>query len=165
MMIRSLRQHWPSRKTEWLMAGFLATWGIYVLLNPSLFSNPATGVLYAGLTAVSGYFTAYPALFWGGAAFLIGLCRAVALFVNGAYTRTPLVRVVASFLSMFILTQVLIGLWKSGVPNTGIIVYAWLVVADLLSAYRAAVDVVYAEKHRHDVRESSRAASDFRLAA
>lgn len=157
-IIRSLRQHWPARKLEWLMAGFMLTWGWYVLLHPDLFTNPETASLLSGLADVSAPFTAYPALAWGGVCFLVGLTRGIALFVNGAYTRTPLIRLIASFASMFIVTQITISLWESGVPNTGLVVYPWFVIADLLSAYRAAVDVVHAEKQREVEKETRRAA-------
>lgn len=157
MIIRSLRQHWPARKMEWLMAGFLLCWGVYVLLHPGLFTDPATSVLLAGLASISAPLTIYPALAWGGVAAMTGLCRAMALFVNGAWTRTPMVRLIASFVSMFVLTQIVVGLWKSGVPNLGLVCYPWFVVADLLSAYRAAVDVVHAEKQREVIKESRRA--------
>lgn len=159
MIIRSLKQHWPARKLEWLMSGFMLAWGWYVLMHPGLFTNPETANLFRGLAELSSPITQYPALLWGGSSFMVGLCRAVALFVNGAYTRTPLIRLVASFISMFIVTQIVIGLWKSGVPNTGLVVYPWFVVADLLSAYRAAVDVVHAEKQREVQKETRRARS------
>lgn len=139
------------------MAGFLTSWGLYVLFHPQLFTNPATGALFSGLAVISEPVTRYPALAWGGGAFLIGVGRAVALFINGAWTRTPLIRLVACFVSMFIVTQIVVGLWQSGVPNTGLVVYPWLVIADLLSAYRAAVDAVLAEKQREDEMETRRA--------
>lgn len=154
MIVRSLRQHWPARNLEWIMSGLMISWGMYVLLHPSLFTAPETISLYSGLTAISGHFTQYPALAWGGLAFLIGLGRAMALFINGAWTRTPLIRLVASFLSMFLVTQIVIGLWRSGVSNTGLVVYSWLVIADLLSANRAAIDVVHAQKQREDQKET-----------
>jgi len=157
MLIRSLRQHWPARKLEWLMAGFMIAWGLYVLLNPRLFTQPETAAVLSGLAMISAPFTIYPALAWGGVSFLVGLTRGLALFVNGAYTRTPLIRLIASFASMFIITQICIGLWRSGVPNTGLVVYPWFVIADLLSAYRAAVDVVHAEKQREVQKETRRA--------
>lgn len=156
MIIRSLRQHWPARKMEWLMSGVLIAWGWYVLMHPGLFTSPATATLFSGLASISAPVTEFPALLWGGGAFLVGLARGIALFVNGAWTRTPLIRVVASFISMFIFTQIVIGLWQSGVPNTGLVVYPWFVVADLLSAYRAAVDVVHAEKQREVPKETRR---------
>lgn len=157
MIIRSLRQHWPARKMEWLMAGFLVCWGLYVLLHPELFTNEASRVMFAGLAAITSEVTQYPSLAWGGAAFVTGVLRALALLVNGAWTRTPLVRLIASFVSMFIVTQIMQGFWVSGVANTGLVVYPWLIVADLLSAYRAAVDVVHAEKQREINKESRRA--------
>ncbi len=145
MIIQSLRQHWPSRKMEWLGSGFLMSWGFYVLFHPELFSQTATAEVFRGLAALSAPFTEYPALAWGGLAFAVGLARAVALFINGAYVRTPAIRVATSFISIFILTQICLGMWHSGVPNTGLVVYPWLIIADLISAYRAAMDVVYAE--------------------
>lgn len=156
MIIRSLKQHWPARKLEWLMSGVLISWGLYVLFHPGLFHDPRTRELFSGMAGMAELFNAYPALLWGGAAFLTGLTRSIALFINGAMTRTPMVRLLGSFVSMFIVTQVAVALWKSGVPNTGLVVYPWLVVADLLSAYRATVDVVYAEKQRHDNKEAGR---------
>lgn len=156
MIIRSLRQHWPARKLEWLMSGFMIAWGIYVLLHPGLFTDPATAQVFGGLAALSAPISEFPALVWGGSCFIVGLGRAIALFVNGAWTRTPLIRLIASFISMFIVTQIVIGLWQSGVPNTGLVVYPWFVIADLLSAYRAAVDVVHAEKQREVEKETRR---------
>lgn len=156
MVVESLRTHWPARKMEWIMAGIMVSWGSYVLGHPAIFHHPATGAVFSGLAAISDPFTPYPALFWGGITFTAGGLRGAALFINGAWTRTPLVRVIASFLSMFIFTQIIIGLWQSGVPNTGLVVYPWFVVADLLSAYRAAVDVVHAEKQREVEKETRR---------
>lgn len=157
MIVRSLRQHWPARKLEWLMAGFMMTWGLYVLIHPQLFTQTETASVLSGLARLSAGITEYPALAWGGAAFFVGLGRSFALFVNGAWTRTPLIRLLASFASMFIVTQIINGLWQSGVPNLGLVVYPWLVIADLLSAYRAAVDVVHAEKQREVIKETESA--------
>lgn len=156
MVIVSLRAHWPARKMEWLMSGFMVTWGLYVLLNPELFTDPASAIFFEGLRATAQPISEFPALVWGGICFVVGLGRAVALFINGAWTRTPFVRLIASFVSMFIITQIVLSLWDSGVPNTGLVVYPWLVIADLLSAYRAAVDVVHAEKQRVVNKETRR---------
>lgn len=165
MILQSLKQHFPARAIEWLNAGALASWGLYVLLHPQMFTNPATRELFAGLTEITWGLTADPALLWGLTALLVGLARAVALFVNGAYGRTPLVRLGTSFASAFIWTQVIIGLMHSGVPNTGLVVYSWLVVADIISAYRASQDAVYAEKQRRDSWEFSGRAVNRRIIA
>lgn len=152
-MITSLRQHWPIRKLEWMNAFFLVSWGLYVLLHPQLFTQPGTSTVFSGMTVMVSDITDYPALVWGGGAFGAGLIRVVALFVNGAYARTPIIRVVTSFISMFILTQIFFGLWQTGLPNTGLVVYPWFIFADMLSAYRASVDAVHAAKHSQDMKD------------
>lgn len=160
LFIQSLRQHWPARKSEWFMSAVMTTWGLYVLLHPEMFTGPSTAMLLSGLAMISAPFAIDPAVFWGSVCFFVGLGRAVALFINGAWTRTPLIRVAASFVSMFIFTQIVIGLWDSGVPNTGLVIYPWFVVADLISAYRAATDAVLAQKQRV-VGKETRSVSSF----
>lgn len=150
MLIVSLKQHFPARIPEWWMSFMLVLWGGYVVLHPGLFTDPATRVIFSGMTAMSGDYD--PAGLWGLSAVVVGMIRGCALFVNGAYTRTPMIRLLTSFMSAFIWTQVSIGLYKSGVANTGIVVYAGLVTMDIVSAYRAATDMVFAEKVRHDLK-------------
>lgn len=151
MLIIQLKRHFPARWPEWFMSGLLFMWGVYVALHPDLFDHPQTATVLAGMKSmVSGF---PPSAAWGVSAVVLGLVRAGALFVNGAYTRTPLIRLTMSFLSAFIWTQVFIGLLKTGIPNPGLVTYAGLVVMDLVSAYRAATDVVFAEKARHDINK------------
>jgi len=40
MLIQSLKQHFPARFPEWMMAGMLSSWGAYVVLHPELFTDP-----------------------------------------------------------------------------------------------------------------------------
>lgn len=154
MLILSLKQHFPARWPEWFMAGMSVVWGAYLSLHPELFTQDATRTVLSGLKAMAGPFE--PAALWGLTTVLLGVIRAAALFVNGAYTRTPFIRLIMSFASAFVWTQICIGLMKSGVPNTGIIVYGGLVVLDIVSAYRATTDTVYAEKMRHDLKQERR---------
>lgn len=158
MLIQSLKQHFPARFPEWLMSGVMATWGAYVILHPQLFTAPTTAALLAGLASMSDWTGYTPAAVWGLCALVVGLFRAAALFVNGAYARTPIVRLIASFISAFIWTQITIGLMRIEVPNTGLVVYGWLVIADVASAYRASLDVVVAESHRIQAKEGPRRA-------
>lgn len=154
MLIISFKKHFPARWPEWYMSGLLFCWGTYVALHPELFTSPATREILAGLTEMAGNFP--PAAIWGLSAVMTGLIRAAALFINGAYTRTPLIRLIMSFASAFIWTQVFIGLLKSNIPNMGLTVYAGAVVVDIVSAYRAATDMVYAEVARHDMKQDRR---------
>lgn len=151
MLIVSLKQHFPARLPEWWMSLQLVMWGSYTVLHPGMFTQPSARIMFSGMVEMAGSFP--PAGLWGLSAVFIGCIRAGALFVNGAYSRTPLVRLSMSFLSAFIWTQICLGLWKSGVENTGVVNYAGLVMLDIASAYRAATDVVYAEKVRHDLRK------------
>lgn len=154
MLIVSLKQHFPARLPEWFMAGLTFAWGVYTVWHPELFTQEATRALYSGLSAMAGDFP--PAALWGLSAVVLGLIRGTALFINGAYIRTPMIRLFMSFASAFIWTQICIGLIKTGVPNTDLVVYGGLVVLDILSASRAATDTVYAEKMRHDMKQEHR---------
>lgn len=151
MIIVELKRHFPARWPEWFMSGFALAWGSYVNLHPELFTQSATRQSLAGLATMAGSFP--PSAIWGLSPVILGLIRGAALFVNGSYTRTPMIRLFMSFASAFIWTQVFIGLLKSGVPNTGLIAYGGFVVLDLVSAYRAATDTVYAETARQQVKQ------------
>ena len=150
MLIVSLKEHFPARFPEWLNSGVLFSWGAYVALHPDLFTNPATAQLFSGLAEMTWGLDYNPAALWGLVGVVVALVRASALFVNGAYTRTPMIRLCMSFASAFIWAQVVIGFMNSGVSNTGLVVYGWLVVADIASAYRAGHDLALAEKQRLD---------------
>jgi len=152
MLIVSLKQHFPARWPEWFMAGTSFMWGAYIALHPQVFTQEATKEILAGMAAMSGEFP--PAALWGLSTVVLGMVRGTALFVNGTYTRTPMIRLVMSFASAFVWTQVCVGLLMTGVPNMGIVVYAGLVVMDIVSAWRAATDTVFAEKLRHDLKQS-----------
>lgn len=151
MIIVELKRHFPARWPEWFMSGFAFFWGLYVSYHPQVFTQSATRETLAGLANMAGSFP--PAAIWGLSPVILGLIRAAALFVNGQYTRTPMIRLFMSFASAFIWTQVFIGLLKSGIPNTGLVAYAGFVVLDIVSGYRAATDTVYAEKARHETKQ------------
>ncbi len=147
MIIATLGQHWPARKLEWIMAGLSSSWGLYVLFHPEIFTDPRTSELYAGLADLTPG-GLIPHLFWGWTAALVGVLRAGALYINGAHVKTPFARALAAFVTMFVFSQVVFGLWATGIANTGLVVYSWLVVADMISAYAAGKDAITAEVHK-----------------
>lgn len=151
MLIVQLRKHFPARWPEWFMSGLTFMWGLYVALHPELFTQEATARVLTGMAAMCNGFP--PSAVWGLSGVILGLVRAAALFINGAYTRTPMIRLAMSFSSAFIWTQVFIGLLKTGIPNMGLVTYAGLVVLDIVSAYRAATDTVFAERARHHLKQ------------
>lgn len=154
MVIASISHHWPARKMEWVLGGMVLAWGLYTLSHPEMFySVSGTGRVFSGLVMLTPSW-AEPFRFWGWMASVVGLIRLMALYVNGAHVRTPVVRVVTAFLTMFVFAQIAIGFWQSGVANTGIVIYSGLVVADIISAYAAGQDAITAEVQRRIERGS-----------
>lgn len=147
MLIQQLRKHFPARFPEWTNSGIMASWGAYVVLHPEIFEQPATRAVLSGLAELT-WFGYPPASFWGLITLLVGVIRACALFINGAYSRTPMIRLATSAASAFVWAQIVIGLWKTGIPNVGLVVYSGLVVIDIVSAYRAGLDTAVAEGER-----------------
>lgn len=148
MIVQSLREHFPARLIEWFMAGLMVSWGLYVLGSPDMFTHPAERDIFAYMAAMSSWTGIEPSIVWGLGSTVFGAVRALALFVNGAYVRTPVIRVAMSFVSAFIWTQILLCIVYSGLPNPAVAVYSWLVIADIVSAYRASKDAVLAEAQR-----------------
>lgn len=165
MLIQRLKTHFPARAIEWLMAGIMFTWGYYIVTHPQLFTAPETKAVFSGIVRVSDFF-GQPPVTIGLMAVLTGFTRAAALFVNGAVTKTPLVRLMTAFVSAYLWTSICVGLWLSDVANTGLVIYPWFVLADVVSGYRAGYDLVIAEsvanqsRSQHDSRK--RAGSRFR---
>lgn len=118
----------------------MTAWGLYVLLHPEVFSLSLFAVFSHRVM-----FDIDPAIFWGALTTLVGLVRLCALFVNGAYSRTPLIRLGTSLVSAFVWSQLVIAFWLVDQPNTGLVMYTYAVLMDLISAYRASCDVAIAE--------------------
>lgn len=162
MLVMNLKYHFPARMSEWANAAILACWGAYLLLHPGLFDQPGLNIIFAKMKEMV-WFDMAPEAAWGFLAFLVGSARLAALLVNGAYSRTPVIRLVTAAASAFVWTQVVVGLFT--VPNTGLVVYPWLVFIDLIAAYRAGTDMALAEKRRKDARLGVTSVSSIRSRA
>lgn len=134
-----MKKHFEVRATEWYSALVLAGWGAYTILHPSLYQGPGNPYFGAMLSVASQEK-------WGLIAFSIGFIRVTALFINGKWGVTPTVRIVTSFISGFVWFCVSVGLFKSGLPNYGLITYPALLLADAHSCYRAAIDAAEARE-------------------
>lgn len=144
MIIVEFKKHFPPRAIEWLLAALMVSWGASVLLHPGLFEeNPVWG--YMKIMA--------PQAAWGMYAFCIGLFRAVALFINGAWYRTPQIRIGAAFACCFVWTQILLGLAHSQVDSVLTALIPWFILADIYASYRAGADASRA-KTLKDMSES-----------
>lgn len=139
MIIYDLKTHFPPRAVEWLVTGLLTSWGAAVILQPGMFeTNPA----FLHMAKIA------PQEAWGLYAFVVGALRAMALFINGSWQRTPIVRIIAAFASAFIWTQVLLGISNSPVPTTAWAFFPWFIAADFYSAFRAGADAVFAIQNK-----------------
>ena len=151
MLIVGIKDHFPARISEWFNAAILTSWGFYLILHPGLFDSQP---IFASMKQMV-WAPLDPEFVWGFIAASVGSCRLVALFINGAWSRTPILRLVTAAISAFVWTQVVLGLFT--IPNTGLVVYPWLVVIDLVAAYRAGSDVATAALTRKHRLESGRA--------
>lgn len=161
MMIRELQKHFPARIPEWANAWCLLGWGAYTILHPGVFQQP----YLQGLVDAAGAVTTFEAeRFWGLVTVVVGMTRLCALFVNGSYSRTPMIRLIASLVSAFVWTQIILGIWVTDVPAHGLVMYTTALVLDLISAYRAACDTAIAEATRRSNRLGSSERGDLQRA-
>lgn len=132
-----IHDHFPARRSEWVLAGIMVVWG-WILIKPSTTfgGNPAWSQMAAMMSESS----------WGWLAVTIGTFRLVALVVNGTFAGTwygrwsPHVRALASFLTCFIWFQISFGLWISDAATTGLAVYPGLLVLDAMNIVAATKD-------------------------
>lgn len=136
MIIVEMKKHFRERAIEWWAASLLAAWGAYVLWYPGLF---------AALPPTNGLLRFAPQFMWGLVALGFGLLRLIALTVNGFWYRTPMIRLVAAFLCVFVWFMIVVGSLLSPFPSLGIILYGWSMIADMYSTFRSASDTYEAE--------------------
>lgn len=137
-----MKKHFEIRAIEWGMSGWAICWGLQVLLNPSIFTHPETAPLNKHMLhtlEILGLYGADAATTLGVLALMIGLIRATALYVNGVWHQTPMIRVITSAASAFVVSNIVFSLMQ-GPPTLGLVTYSWLFLADCFSGFRAARD-------------------------
>ena len=127
------------RALEWLCAGIMLSWCVALALVDDAMTRPPLGLFER-----HGESEAFWASLFGAA----GLARVAALYVNGRWPRTPLIRTVCAGLGFVVWSQLswlfALGFWVSNTQSaTGAGVYGMLALAELYSIYRAAHDVRY----------------------
>lgn len=132
-----ITDHFPARRSEWVLAFVMMVWG-YILLRPEpTFTN---SVAWSQMTAI------WSEQVWGWLAVSIGGFRVAALVINGTFSNSwygrwsPHVRAVASFLSCFLWFQIVFGLIGSGAVTTGLAVYPGLFILDAMNIVAASKD-------------------------
>ena len=140
IMIQKFRQHFETRAIEWGMSFWAITWGLQCLLHPEVFTSSVTGPLNQHmLHTFEPLAGAYAATALGLFAFCIGVARACALYINGMWRQTPMIRMITSALSAFVVSNIFFSLMQ-GPPTLGLVTYGWLFAADCFSGFRAARD-------------------------
>lgn len=127
-LIRSLRDTFPGRASEWALGFMIFNWSVVLTLNPDLF---AQGRSYRELARWADQDT------WAAACLVIGGVRLLVLAVNGAWRRSPHARAAAAFVSCFFWFQITLGLLGAGTGGTGLAVYPVLFLLDVFNAIRA----------------------------
>lgn len=130
-IILHFTETFPSRVLEWILAFILFSWGLMLLRPDATFASSPS---YIGLERIASEDT------WGWFCAIAGLLRLVALCINGFWKPTYHIRAATSFLSNFFWLQITLGFIASGNANTGLAVYPWLLLADIICTYRTARD-------------------------
>jgi hypothetical protein len=144
-----IHDHFPARRSEWVLAGILIAWG-WILIGPD--------TVFAQSKAWSQMAAIMPEASWGWFAIWTGAFRLLALVVNGTFSGTwygrwsPHVRALASFLTCFLWFQISFGLWASDAPTTGLAVYPGLLVLDAMNIVAATKDAAGMDKAVSDGR-------------
>lgn len=131
------------RLGEWLFAAQLFTWGLIVSRPEATFSSPPL----VPLSRIASEDT------WAAYAMTVGGVRLFALFINGwVLPHTYLFRIVCSFLSVLAWLTITLGLISSGQATTGLAVYPWIFLAEMVCLWRTGRD--YA--HWRDVHSAAK---------
>lgn len=134
------------RLAEWGLALVLLLFGIILLQPAATFASPNFELMAR----------VFPEEVWAAGCMAIGAVRLTVLVINGLWRRSPHLRVICAFLSIFVWTQVSLSFFVAGENvSTGLAVYPVFVLLDMISTYRAA-----AEARASDDRARSGAAKD-----
>lgn len=137
MIFLHIRKHFGARTSEWILACILASWGLMLLRPENTFLDER---VYLTLTRIASETV------WGWMCLGCGLLRIAALIVNGSWVpSTYHLRSLTSILSCFFWFQITLGLMASGVASTGLAIYPWLLVLDVICCHRAAVDLRFSQ--------------------
>ncbi len=123
--------HFKLRAIEWGLAAMLFCMGTIFLNADFNFNNsPALSEL-ARLNSEK---------FWGWLCITIGGMRLVALWMNGAWRRSPYVRALTALFSSLLWLQITLGLVVQPLLTIGIAIFPFLIFLDWFSVWRAMDD-------------------------
>lgn len=132
-----IHDHFPARRSEWVLAGIMVAWGALLIAPGPIFNQSKA---WSQMAAMMEEGT------WGWLAITVGVFRLLALIINGTFSGTwygrwsPHVRALASFMTCFLWFQISFGLWISDAATTGLAVYPGLLVLDAMNIIAATKD-------------------------
>lgn len=131
--------HFRLRALEWLSAGMLLSLGALLLIPAPVLEQPGM----SGMARITDQKD------WAYICLCMASVRLVSLYVNGAWRKSPWVRLLTSLLTSLVWLQMLFGLINQPMVNPLIIFLPWLIVADWYSIWRAANDADENRKKPH----------------
>lgn len=141
----SLKQTFPIRKSEWYAAGLvLGVWAAFAF-NDTLFAD------FRGYDRMALF---APQYVWQWACFLVGFGRITALFVNGAYWRTPHARAAFAFLSCYLWYQMAMAFAGNG--GVAVVFAAGTLVLDVFNFRQAFLEAAASQGLRDGERKRAR---------
>ena len=132
------------RALEWLFAGLMILWGLYVMAPIDTFRDAQ----YALMTQTA------PEPVWGAFSLAIGFVRIVALWVNGSWRRTPAIRLLSSIIGVMwwiALGFLLVAGPEYNVP-AGVVYYLGFIGAEIFSCWRSSADAFHQGRFRLSAR-------------
>lgn len=96
--------------------------------------------MFAGNPSFSAMLNIMSQSAWGSGALALGLAGLVGLAINGFWKATPFIRTASAFGRAFLWLQIHFGIYASGTPSTGTVVYLGLVSLEIWNIYRAMGD-------------------------
>lgn len=133
-------QHFPVRQVEWLMVyPALGMWMAFNIQRDMFSTSPSFTVLARWADEEV----------WAWLCLCCGLCRLIALSVNGTFRHTfpytPHMRVAASFIGIMFWSQFTLGFFQAYMNEHGafsaVIAYSSFCLAELINTYRSWSDV------------------------
>jgi hypothetical protein len=143
LILKKLHRQFPHRVVEWGLSYILISWGSLLLITPGAFEAAQQGA-YVGWRELA------PQSVWGFYAFFIGALRLTFLYINGAHTKSPVLRTIAGFFSMSLWFWATVGIiQEEHFLSTALAIYPWLMAGDGYAVYAASGD---AYRSLHDNR-------------
>lgn len=141
LVVRFTREHFYARANEWFMAAMTLGLAVAMMLQPDLFSSNPVFIVLGSWAPQDG---------WEAGLLGVALMRFGALVINGAWRRTPHLRGLSAFLTMFLWWLLSVSAFQSETSNLGVAIYPLFLFADGFNVFRAMGDAGAADKAAAD---------------